>query len=293
MFPNVEQLMENLGKVTDYILQQEGRQQLIPKLIPTQNNQLFVELDSGFWRVFEFVEGSSSLDRPDNSDQAYQAARGYGKFLSALNQFPVQNLHVTIPDFHNMKFRLRQFNEALKTVGKDRYQQASDQIRFVKERGNEMIKMYELASSGLIPLRVTHNDTKFNNVLLTSDGESTVIDLDTVMPGYSFYDVGDGLRSAAITADEDEYDLSNIELNSEFYQAFLSGYQDATADILTSIENELLEKSGQYMAFIMGIRFLTDFLNGDVYYKTKYADHNLVRAKNQLHVSQLFAEYIR
>lgn len=292
MFPNVEQLMENLGKVTDFILQQEGRQQLIPKLIPTQNDQLFVELDSGFWRVFEFVDGSS-LDRPENAVQAYQAAQGYGKFLRALDQFPIQELHVTIPNFHNMNFRLRQFKNALNTAEKDRLRQASDQISFVKERGNEMSKMYELASSGLIPLRATHNDTKFNNVLLSSDGESTVIDLDTVMPGYSFYDVGDGLRSAAITSDEDEPDLSNIELNSEFYQAFLSGYLDATADILTSKEKELLQKSGQYMAFIMGVRFLTDFLNGDIYYKTKYADHNLVRAKNQLHVNQLFAEYIR
>ena len=114
VFPNVSQLMENLGKVSDYILQQEGCQQLVPTLIPTQNDELFVDLESGFWRVFEFVDGSGSLDRPENSDQAYQAALGYGKFLSALDQFPVQNLHVTIPDFHNMKFRLRQFNEALK-----------------------------------------------------------------------------------------------------------------------------------------------------------------------------------
>ena len=280
-----------MGTVTDFILSQEGFQHLIPRLIPTQNDELFVDLESGFWRVFEFVDGSISLDRPENTDQAYQAAQGYGKFLNALDQFPIQELNVTIPDFHNMKFRLRQFNEALGKAEKTRLQQANDQISFVKEKGDEMNKMYEQASYGLIPLRATHNDTKFNNVLLSSDGKSTVIDLDTVMPGYSFYDVGDGLRSAAITADEDESDLSNIELNEAFYQAFLSGYLDATTDILTSTEKELLKQSGQYMAFIMGVRFLTDFLNGDVYYKTKYPDHNLVRAKNQLYVSQLFAEF--
>ena len=288
IFTNVPRLMQNMAGVLRFIEQKPEFQGLSPALIPTKLGNYFVENTEGFWRMFHFVEGLS-LDRPATSKQAYHGAFGYGKFLKALDGYPLNSLHTTLPNFHNINYRLHQFDEALKQFPPDRRGQAEIAVKSVQQKRGEMSRVFELASSGSIPLRVTHNDTKFNNVRLGLDGKSsTVIDLDTVMPGFSFFDVGDGLRSAAISADEDEPDLRKVKLNPTLYDSFLEGYLDAASDILTTNEKKLLPKSGEYMAFIMGVRFLTDFLNGDVYYKTNYPNHNLVRANNQLFVSDLF-----
>jgi Ser/Thr protein kinase RdoA (MazF antagonist) len=292
VFPAVENLMENIAMVTSHIREKMEFQELVPSLVETHQGLLFHKEEGSYWRVSEFVDGVQSFDMPENDEQVYQGAHLFGKFLRALSDFPADRLHLTIPDFHSIKLRVTQFEESLKNADSDRLVAAIEWIERVQLNASAFIKLEEEVTSGDLPLRVTHNDTKFNNVLLGEDGQSgCVIDLDTVMPGYAFFDVGDGLRSVGALANEDESELSKIELNTVNIEAFLAGYLDATTDILTPKEKTLLPQSAAYMAFIQGVRFLTDYLNGDVYFKTDFADHNLIRAKNQLTLSRLFQNH--
>ena len=292
VFENVGGLMQNLQKVTDHIQAKEEFQDLVLNIIPTKNGEAYFNNPSGYWRMFEFVSNKKTFDRAEHAGLAYKAGSTIGKFVVALSDFPVDELHLTIPDFHNIRFRMQQFEDALVSGDSIRREGAEEEIKRVHALSTDFIEMYDFAISGAIPLRVTHNDTKFNNVLLSDVEEmGIVIDLDTIMPGYVFYDVGDGLRSGVIEADEDEPDLSKVIMNEAFYQVYMDGFLNASKSILTQEEITILPKSGSYMALIMAVRFLTDYLNGDVYYKTEYEEHNLVRARCQLKVCELFQEY--
>jgi Ser/Thr protein kinase RdoA (MazF antagonist) len=197
--------------------------------------------------------------------------------------YPADGLNITIPNFHNLEFRLEQFDKALTSVKNVRTSDAFQEIRFLQKFAEKLLPIWELQKKKAVTIRVTHNDTKFNNVLLDhQDKGRCVIDLDTIMPGIVHYDFGDGIRTATSTAPEDEQDLHLVALDRDRYRAFSSGYMEATSDTLSKIEKEYLPLSGAYMAFIMGVRFLTDHLNGNVYYKVHYPGHNLARAKNQL-----------
>jgi len=292
VFENVDGLMQNLQKVTDHIQAKDEFQVLVLNIIPTKEGEAYFNNPSGFWRMFEFVSDKKTYDRAENAELAYKAGSTIGKFVVALSDFPVDELHLTIPDFHNIRFRIQQFEDALERGDSIRREEAEEEIKKVQALSKDYMDLYDFAISGEIPLRVTHNDTKFNNVLLSDvEDMGIVIDLDTIMPGYVFYDLGDGLRSGVIEADEDESDLSKVILNEAFYRAYMDGFLKASKSILTQKEIAILPKSGSYMAFIMAVRFLTDFLNGDVYYKTEYQEHNLVRARCQLKVCELFQEY--
>lgn len=288
VFPNVPALMDNISKVTTHLRSKAmGMEILTP--IPTKEDELFLKEGENYWRVYEFIEGAQSLDKAEHAGQSYEAGRAFGQFMKDLEDFPVDDLHITIPDFHNMSKRLLQFRESMQTLTPSRSKAAMKEISFVNEFAEEMEQIYLDAQK--LPVRVTHNDTKFNNLLLDRHGKvRAVIDLDTVMPGFVFYDVGDSIRTGAVTSDEDEKDLSRVKVEDEIYEAFFNGYLDTAGMKLTHEELLSLPKAGAYMAFIMGVRFLTDFNNGDVYYKTKYPDHNLVRARCQLHVSRLLLE---
>jgi len=289
VFPEPEKLMENMSGVISHIKHQKRYAHLVPELIETESGAFFVKTESGFWRMYRFVEGAKSFDRAENEQQVWEGGFANGSFLKALESFPIEKLYTVIPDFHNMVTRIRQFEEALETTSKERKEWAFDEIISIQKKKATWIKMFQSAVTGNIPVRVTHNDTKFNNVLLSEHSKkSCVIDLDTVMPGYTFFDIGDGLRSAVISANENESDLSLVVVNEHFYQSYIDGFIDGSDGLLTSEEKQLIPKSGGYMAFIMAVRFLTDFLKGDIYYKTHYAEHNLGRAKNQLYVSALF-----
>lgn len=292
VFPEIEKLMSNIAGVTTHIQQLEEFHSLVPSLVETIDGKLFTEQGGYYWRLFEFVDGVRSFDQPENVEQVYQGARLFGSFLRAMSGFSTDRLHLTIPEFHSMRLRFRQFEEALIEAESERIIAASEWIEHVQLAAPTFIQLYEEVTSGSLPLRVTHNDTKFNNVLLSDDGLSgCVIDLDTVMPGYTFFDVGDGLRSVGVQATEDDSNLTGIELSTANIEAFLAGYYDATRNILTQKEISLLPHSATYMAFIQGVRFLADYLNRDVYFKTSYDDHNLVRAQNQLTVSRLFQNH--
>ncbi len=288
VFKDVPGLMENIRKVTEHLRSRSLGTEVLT-IIPTKKGELFIEKEDQYWRVFEFIEGARSLDKAENAGQSYEAGRAFGMFLENLEDLPVEELKVTIPDFHNMSRRLEQFRESMEKAISSRIGPASDEISFVNGYAEEMEQIYLKAKE--LPLRITHNDTKFNNLLLDRHGNvRAVIDLDTVMPGYVFYDVGDSIRTGAIAADEDEQDLNLVKIDDGIYEAFFNGYLDAAGMKLTHEELLSLPKAGAYMAFIMGVRFLTDYMSEDVYYKTKYPEHNLVRARCQLYVCKLLLE---
>lgn len=288
VFEKVDDLMENMIKVTQHIRSKPDHQQLVSELVPTKAGTLWLQNETGAWRMQLFIDDKESFEIADNEELCRKAGRTYGTFLAAVDEFPVEKLNITITKFHDINFRLQQFEEALKLGSSDRIESAKSVIKQVKERAAYFTNMYATTLQNL-PLRVTHNDTKLNNVLLGENEIGTVIDLDTVMPGFSFFDIGDALRSIAISAREDEPKLDSINVNTAMKDSFLDGYLSKTEHVLSKQEISLIPKSGAYMAYILAVRFLTDYLNGDTYYKTKYQNHNLVRAENQLVVSHILS----
>lgn len=289
VFGDVKGLMENIYKVTEHIRQKTGsvRQQVLT-IIPTRKGHLFYISKGSCWRVFEFISRAESHEQAETEKQAFEAAKLFGQFLGDLSDFPAEELHTTIPNFHNIEFRLNQFEESLSGAGANLIKKARKQIEAVQENTSLALGLYDSAISGHLPLRVTHNDTKFNNILLDKDGKGyAVVDLDTVMPGYVFYDVGDGVRTGVVTAGEDEQNLDLVVIDEAKYAAYIKGYLEGAGDILTSEELESIPMAGFYMAFIMAVRFLTDYLNGNVYYRIDFPDHNFYRARCQLHVAEL------
>lgn len=293
VFPDVGGLMQNISQVTEHVRKKSGQGEQVLALIPTLEGELFYEDGNGYWRVFEFLSGSHSYEHASTTDMAYEGGLIVGNFLNKLADLPVGKLKITIPDFHNMRFRIKQFEHALKTADKARLDQAKDPIDQVMGHSDMMCEVYDFSASGNIPLRVTHGDTKFNNILFKSSGEGMcLVDLDTVMPGYLYYDIGDAVRTGVVSAAEDEADLEKVQVDISKYKALIKGYIEATKGILTKEEMGYIPKAGPYMAFIMGVRFLTDFLSGDVYYKTKFPSHNLQRARCQLYICELLLSEI-
>ena len=295
VFKNVEGLTDNIVKVTQFLSQKlEGTDSdmQVVELFKADTGKYFVnDEDGNFWRVMSFIEGSKSYDLVENDDIAYKGGKAYGLFVKLLSDFPVDTLVDTIPDFHNIDFRLDNFRKAVKADVAGRVEGLPDEIEFVEKRAEEMRKILLLGQKGEIPLRVTHNDTKINNVLFNDAGEAiSVIDLDTVMPGYIHYDFGDAIRTFTNRANEDEEDLSKVSMNIRYYKAFAEGFLSETKTVLTDTELKYLPFSARLMTYIIGLRFLTDYLDGDVYYKTKYATHNLVRAKVQFRLIESMEE---
>ena len=291
VFPSIAEVMQNIERVTSHLRQKESFKETTLRVVPTVDEQLFYTNGNEYWRVFEFVNGGRSYEKASTPDIAFEAARTYGAFLAALSDFSVDQLHVTIPDFHNMMFRVSEFEKALSKASDQRKEQAFGQIEYVKKVAGEMCELYDTSIANDLPLRVTHGDTKFNNVLFNAKGGGLcVIDLDTVMPGYLYFDIGDGVRTGVVSTEEDEVDLQKVQVDITAYKAYVSGYINATKHILSPLEYSYIPKAGPYMAFIMGIRFLTDYLAGDVYYKTRYQEHNLHRARCQFYVCDLLKE---
>jgi Ser/Thr protein kinase RdoA (MazF antagonist) len=289
VFKDVRGLTSNISKVNDHLadkMNQYRSNMLILSSIRTLNGEfIFKDEEENYWRVFDFIENSKSYDRVENPDLAYEGGKAYGWFIKMLNDFPVNTLVETIPRFHDMEFRLDNFQKALNSNPAGRAGEVMMEIDFVLERAEEMKQIQNLGRQGKIPQRVTHNDTKINNVLFDQEGKGIcVIDLDTVMPGYVHYDFGDAIRTFTNTADEDEKDLAKVSISLPLFEAFTKGFLSETKAILTPAEIENLVLSARTMTFIIGLRFLTDYIDGDVYYKTYYPGHNLVRSKVQFHL---------
>lgn len=289
IFPNVPALMNNVVLVTEHIQKklrvnsQSNIERHCLTLIMSQTNCPYVQDTEGYyWACYLYIEGSKSLDLVANAKQAYEGGKMVGQFLDLLNDFPPALLHETLPAFHNVELRLNQFTETLNANSMNRRRNCADEIAFVHTHADQMQLILRLGKSGKIPLRSTHNDTKFNNILLDEqDNGLCVIDFDTVMPGYIHYDFSDAIRTVANTAVEDEKDLYKIDFNIDLFASFCRGFIGEVKHTLTSFERESLAASIPLMPFLMGLRFLTDYLAGDTYYKIQFSDHNLQRARAQ------------
>jgi len=284
VFPNIPELMNNKVKVAQYLAKQKGFKQALLHFYPTQSGRNYHQDEAGFyWNLMNFIADSKVLDKTENSEQAAEAGEAFGAFIKALDGFDAAELYEIIPDFHKMSFRYQQFDEALKKASEERKQEASNWIIQVLASREKMQKLQKKHEQGELPLRVTHNDTKLSNILFDMEDKAlAVIDWDTLMPGIVHYDFGDSIRTICSTATEDETDLDKVQFNMEFYQAYYQSFIKELQGILNPKEIELLPLAAPTITFIMGLRFLTDYLNGDVYYKIKYPHHNLDRAANQL-----------
>jgi Ser/Thr protein kinase RdoA (MazF antagonist) len=307
VFDDVEKLMENQKKVIQHVASKQNNHPLhhlsnkifqssIPrrKVDSENNNNSYSYLyrnEDGWWRMSEFADGYTSYDLAPNENVASQAGTTIGCMVLALSNFKGEDLHITIPDFHNIRHRMEQLDMAWSGAKSERRGEAGNIMTEIEMFAPAFLDMYDAAVSGALPLRATHNDTKFNNLLLDEGKDvGIVVDLDTLMPGYSFFDTGDALRSGMIAAQEDESDLTKVTLNKEAYDAFVNAFLETAKSVLTPKEVEFIPMSGGYMSFMLAVRFLTDYLNGDVYFPTSYTKHNLIRARCQLKVSTLFRE---
>lgn len=293
VFKEPYHLMENVIAITGHI-----RKKVIKQgCNPARETLDFIPLyDSGFlhkcihgnyWRAYSFIDDVRTYQIVENPVHFYNAGRAFGKFQRFLMDFPAGELYETIPDFHNTPKRYQAFLEAVEGDAVNRVKTVGPEIMFVKERAKYLSMLVDLIEKGNIPLRVTHNDTKFNNVLIDNNtGEGIcVIDLDTVMPGSSLYDFGDSIRSGANTADEEELDLSKVSLDLELFEQFTRGFLEYTHDFLTHFEIAYLPFSAVLITIELGMRFLTDYINGDVYFKTSRENQNLNRAQVQFRLA--------
>lgn len=290
VFKEPEKLMENIYNVTRYLRKRiieiggdPERETL--NLIPTIGGGYFYKSASGdYWRAYVFIGNAQTYQVVESLSHFYNAGKAFGKFQNLLHDYPAETLHETIPDFHNTKKRFDTFVRSVEKDAVNRACTAKKEIEFILKREEETVILLNLLHEGKLPLKVTHNDTKFNNVMIDDKtGEGIcVIDLDTVMPGLSLYDFGDAIRSGANPAEEDERDLSKICMDLNLYEHFTRGFLEATGQFLTPLEIEYLPFAAKIMTFECGIRFLTDYLDGDKYFKVHREEHNLDRARTQL-----------
>lgn len=247
--------------------------------------------DGNFWNVMVFIDNSVTHEIVKDKEIAYEGGKLLGEFLNNTADFDSGQLIDVIPNFHDMSFRYKQYASSIQSASKSRLNKAKKYTEIVRELKDEMHILQNLKENGEIPTRVTHNDTKISNSLFTKDNKGIcMIDTDTVMPGIIHYDFGDAIRTICNTAAEDETDLSKVEFNLEYYKAYQKGFLEKSKDSLSATGLKYLPLAAKTMIFIMALRFLTDYLNNDVYYKTNYPEHNLDRAKNQFKLIESFTE---
>ena len=241
------------------------------------------------WRVYSFLDGYTSRDVVERPSQAYDVGRAFAKFQNDLADIPEPRLEEIIPRFHDTPDRLRQLDEAAARDVKGRLAEVGEEMKFVDSWRGRAGRIVELMARGDIPERVTHNDTKINNVLVSPSGESVVIDLDTTMPGSALFDFGDMVRTSTAAAAEDERDLSKVGSRRDYFEALVKGYLEG-AKFLNEAEKANLVFAGMLSTFEVGIRFLADYLAGDTYFHVACADHNLARARNQFQMVRSIGE---
>jgi Ser/Thr protein kinase RdoA (MazF antagonist) len=282
VFRNPVQLMINAKAVTDFIRQRVTDPRMVLHFMNTHEGLAYHQDEDGeYWRMCDFI-GGFSLDVPETEEDFYQSALAFGRFQQMLADFPAHTLYETVPNFHNTPDRYAQLKESVQQDLCGRVAEAKPEIDFLLERERQAGTLQRMLDRGELPLRVTHNDTKLNNVLLDKENRKAlcVLDLDTVMPGLSLYDFGDSIRFGAATAAEDEPDVSLMALDLHLFEVYTKGYLEA-AD-LTDTEVEMLPMGAYVITLELATRFLKDHLDGDLYFKTAYPGHNLVRARAQI-----------
>lgn len=289
IFKNPDELMENVVNVTSYIrkivIENGGNpERETLNIIPTKNGEnYYKDKDGDCFRVYKFIEDATTYDLVQNAQDFYESAVAFGNFQRLLSNFPANTLYETIPNFHNTVDRLNKLKEAIQKDAVNRVKNVKEEIDFVLNREKDCHIICDLLEKGEIPLRVTHNDTKLNNIMIDNKTKKAicVIDLDTVMPGTVLNDFGDSIRFGASTALEDEQDLSKVECSMELFEAYTKGFIEGVKGNLTDKEKEMLPMGAKIITLECGIRFLTDYLQGDTYFKINRDNHNLDRARTQ------------
>jgi hypothetical protein len=293
VFTEPEKVMENISAVTEFIrakIKATGvtAKRSVLHYSKTEHDEYHTTMpDGGFWRCCRFIDGSVSFTQTDDLKIIEESGKAFGEFQNYLIDFPVEKLHIVIPHFHNTVMRYEALDKAIQEDAMGRAASVQDVIDGYQAIRDVATKPYRMQRAGILPLRVTHNDTKTSNVLFDAETNEklAVIDLDTVMPGLVAFDFGDAIRVAGSTVDEDERDLSKVALDLEKYEAFTRGFVGEVGDILTEAEQQSLALGAVAMTAECGVRFLTDYLNGDKYFRIHYPDQNLARARCHLTLS--------
>ena len=295
IFKDVPQLTSNMCKVIDHLkdkllLSGSGNpEKEVMTLVPAKNG-LYFYLDSNgdYWRLSYFLKNTKSYDVVETEKQAYEGGKAFGKFQAMLADLPTGILYEVIPDFHHIGRRLEQLNDAIAKDAADRLESVAAELDIIKTYADSMSYFQQPEQIIGLPKRVIHNDTKFNNVLLNMKDEAQcVIDLDTVMDGYIAYDFGDAVRTIINTTVEDEADLSKIRLNIPLFNAYTKGYLKEAGQFISNTELNSLFKGVLLLPYMQSVRFLTDYLNGDQYFKIKFEGHNLQRTRAQLQLLKM------
>lgn len=284
VFTKVDQLMANIVLASKHLsAHSKNLGYLSVEFIPTPENTFYVgNSEQGYWRAMHFIQNSITFDKAHDPNLAFEAGKALGAFHAMFAHFDASQLHHTLPHFHHLGRRVNSFELALEKAETKRVKSASKLIDFARSHQEQLQCIDHLTDHNLVPLRVVHNDPKLNNVLFNQTGKALgLIDLDTVMPGCLLHDFGDAIRTSASLADEDEPNENLCGINLQLFEAYSRGYGETARQMLTSVEKTNLPVSSIVMTFTIGLRFLTDYLNGDVYYKTHYPTHNLVRAQAQ------------
>ena len=288
IFPDVPGMMDNIKAVTDHIKAKVAdplRETLT--VIPAKDGKLYVQDGENFWAVCLFISGTTTYDRADSTELAYQGGLGAGRFQALLADFD-KPLNETIKGFHNIRWRFQQWDETIAADPIGRVEELQEEISWIESRRKEMMDFWALVEDGTIPSHVSHNDTKLSNILFNSSDGSMLcmIDLDTVMRSTSLNDFGDAIRSYTNTGAEDDKNLDNVSMNLDMFKAYAEGYLHEQRDTISKSELEWLAFSARYITFEQVLRFLMDYIDGDKYYKTAYPEHNLVRTHAQYKLLQ-------
>ena len=290
IFKEVGKLMDNYCNVCNYL------KDIISKnngdihretitVVKAKDGKSFVKDEDGnYWRAILFIPDTITCETISCSEDFYKTGKAFGRFQNMLSEYEADTLYESIPNFHNTKERFKTFLKAVEENKSGRKENVINEINFILEREKETSLLVDMLERGELPLRVTHNDTKLSNILLDKDTKEgiCVIDLDTIMPGLSLYDFGDAIRTGATFAKEDEEDLSKVYVDLELFEAFTKGFLEGAGNSLTEKEISMMPYGAKIITLEQGMRFLTDYLDGDLYYKTNYKEHNLIRTKTQI-----------
>lgn len=298
IFTNVEMLQNNIHIVTSQIrkkLEERGETDIDRKVLnflPTKDGKRYYFDGDSYWRVCLFIPNSKSYEEV-TPELSYEAGKAFGDFQSMLADLPEGVLGETIPNFHNMEFRLEQFHDAVKANPAGRLEEVKDLVEEIEKRANAMCIQEDLCRAGKLKKRTNHCDTKVNNIMFDADTQKVlcVIDLDTVMPGFVLSDIGDFIRTGANTGAEDDENLEKVNVNMDIFKAYTRGYMETAKSFLSPTEIQMLPYGGRLLTYMQTVRFLTDYINGDTYYKIHSPKHNLQRTKAQFKLLQSLEEH--
>lgn len=298
VFPNVPAMMDNIVKVTDHIRKKviaaggNPEREVMTVVFAKDGNPYVKDENGDYWALSVFIPDTISYERASTPELCRKGGEGIGKFQQQLGDFTIP-LYPTIEGFHDLKYRFKQWDECLKKGLPDRIKEVGKEIEWIEKRRPQMEEFWKLVETGVLPKRVTHNDTKLSNILFDKEGNVLcVIDLDTVMSNTPLADYGDAIRTFANTRAEDDKNLDEVRLDVEKYEAYTESYLNAVKDMLNDKEKEYLPYGALYIIYEQAMRFLMDYINGDTYYKIAYPEHNLVRTRNQMKLMESLEDYL-